>query len=65
MSDVPTDDNEDMPTLEECTDEYYDTEVSVPFNSVAFSSSIAAGRDLSQFLGDRLRMFDQLNNASK
>jgi hypothetical protein len=37
-----------LPTLEDCTDEYDDTEVSVPFNSVAFSSSITLGRDLSQ-----------------
>jgi hypothetical protein len=43
LSDVSTDD------LEECTNEYDDTEVSVPFSSVAFSSSLAPGRDLSQF----------------
>jgi hypothetical protein len=49
LSDVPTDDLEVMPTLEQCTDEYYDTEVRVPFSSVAFSSSFAPGRDLSQF----------------
>jgi hypothetical protein len=39
-----------MPTLEDCTDEYDDTEVRVPFSSVAFSSSISPGRDLSYFL---------------
>jgi hypothetical protein len=37
-----------MPTLEDCTDEYDDTEASVPFSSIAFSSSLAHGRDLSQ-----------------
>jgi hypothetical protein len=37
-----------LPTLEECTDEYDDTEVSVPFSSVAFSSSLTPGRNLSQ-----------------
>jgi hypothetical protein len=49
LSDVPNDDLDVMPTLEECTDEYDDSEVSVPFNSVAFSSFLAHGRDLSQF----------------
>jgi hypothetical protein len=48
MSDVPIDDSDSLPTLEDCTDEYDDTEVSVPFSSVAFSSSITPGRDLSQ-----------------
>jgi hypothetical protein len=38
-----------LPTLEACTDEYVDTEVSVHFSSVAFSSSFTPGRDLSQF----------------
>jgi hypothetical protein len=33
MSDVPTDDHEAMPTLEECTDEFDGTEVSAPFIS--------------------------------
>jgi hypothetical protein len=47
--DVSTDNPDDMPTLEECTNEYDDTEVSVPFRFVAFSSSLAPGRDLSQF----------------
>jgi hypothetical protein len=65
LSDVPTNGSELMPTVEECTDEYDDTEVSVPFNSVAFSSSIAIGCNLYHFLGDRLRMHDQLNNVSK
>jgi hypothetical protein len=36
LGDVPTDDPHAMPTLEECTDEYDDTEVSVPFSFVAF-----------------------------
>jgi hypothetical protein len=49
LSDVPADDSDSLPTLEECTDEYDDNEVSVPFNSVAFSSSLAVGRNLSQF----------------
>jgi hypothetical protein len=49
MSDVPTDDANVLPTLEECTDEYEYTEVSVPFTFVAFSSSIAPGRGLFQF----------------
>jgi hypothetical protein len=40
LSDVPADDSDSLPTLEECTDEYDDTEVSVPFSSVAFSSSL-------------------------
>jgi hypothetical protein len=41
------DDTDGMPTLEDCTDEYDDTEVSVPFSSVAFSSSLLPGCDLS------------------
>jgi hypothetical protein len=48
LSDVPIDESDGLPTLEDCTDEYDDTEVSVPFSYVAFSSSIAHGRDLSQ-----------------
>jgi hypothetical protein len=48
LSDVPADDAGILPTLEDCTDEYDDTEVSVPFSSVAFSFSITHGRDLSQ-----------------
>jgi hypothetical protein len=50
LSDVPTDDPGVMPTLEECTYEYDDTEVSVPFTFAAFSSSGALGRDFSHFL---------------
>jgi hypothetical protein len=49
LSDVPADDADILPTLEDCTYEYDDTEVSVPFNPVAFSSSLAPSRDLSQF----------------
>jgi hypothetical protein len=49
LSDVSTDDLDVMPSPEECTDEYDDTEVSVPSSYVAFSSSLAHGRDLSQF----------------
>jgi hypothetical protein len=48
LSDVTADDTDGLPTLEDCTDEYDDTEVSVPFSSVAFSSSLTPGRDLSQ-----------------
>jgi hypothetical protein len=48
-SDVPADDSASFPTLEECTDEYNDTKVSVPFSSVAFSSSLTPGRNLSHF----------------
>jgi hypothetical protein len=48
LSNVPADDSDSLPTLEECT-EYDDTEVSVPFSSVAFSSSVTPGRNLSQF----------------
>jgi hypothetical protein len=50
LNDVPTNDHDTLPTIEEWTDEYNDTEVSAPFTSVAFSSSIAPGRDLSPFL---------------
>jgi hypothetical protein len=49
LSDVPTDDTKVMPTMEKCTDDYDDTRVSVPVSSVAFSSSLALGRDLPQF----------------
>jgi hypothetical protein len=38
-----------MPSLKECTDEYDDTKVRVPFSSFAFSSSLAHGHDLSPF----------------
>jgi hypothetical protein len=48
MSDVSNDDTHVIPTLEECTDEYDDTVVSVPFRSGAFSSSLTPGRDMSQ-----------------
>jgi hypothetical protein len=49
LSDVPADDAATLPNLEECRDEDDDSEVSVPLNSVAFSSSLTHGRDLSQF----------------
>jgi hypothetical protein len=49
VTDVTADDTDSLPTLEDCTDEYDDTEVSVPFSSVAFSPSLTPGRDLSQF----------------
>jgi hypothetical protein len=49
LSDVPTGDIDVMPTLEECTYEYDDTGVSVPFSSATFSSSLALVCDLSQF----------------
>jgi hypothetical protein len=48
LSDVNADDTDSLPTLEGCTDEYDDIEVSVPFSSVAFSSSLTPGRDISQ-----------------
>jgi hypothetical protein len=48
LSDVPIDDSDSLPTLEDCTGENDDTEVSVPFISIAFSLSITLGRDLSQ-----------------
>jgi hypothetical protein len=47
LSDVPADYASSLPTLEDCTDEYDDIEVSVYFNYVAFSSSLTRGRDLS------------------
>jgi hypothetical protein len=49
LSNVSTDDADSLPTLEDCADEYDDTEVSVPFSFVAFSSSRTPSRDLSQF----------------
>jgi hypothetical protein len=49
LSDVPADDADSPPTLEDCTYEYDDTEVSVPFSFVAFSSALTPSRDLSQF----------------
>jgi hypothetical protein len=49
LSDVTADDvSGGLPTLEECTDEYDDTEVSVLFTFVAFSSSLTTGCDLFQ-----------------
>jgi hypothetical protein len=49
LSDVPAaGDPDGLPTLEDCTDEYDDTAVSVPFNYVAFSFALTPGRDLSQ-----------------
>jgi hypothetical protein len=39
----------DVSALQECTDDYDDTEVSVPFSFVAFSPSFPPGRDLCQF----------------
>jgi hypothetical protein len=45
----PTDESDNLPALEDCTDEYDDTEVSVPFSYVAFSSSITTGRYLSHY----------------
>jgi hypothetical protein len=52
VSDVPTADPDVLPTLEECTDEYDDSEVSVPSTSVAFSASISPGHDLSRLWVD-------------
>jgi hypothetical protein len=49
LSDASTDAIVVMPTLDERTDEYDYSEVSVPFSSVAFSSSLALGRDMPQF----------------
>jgi hypothetical protein len=49
LSVVPTYDTEVMSTPEECTDEYDDTGVSLPFSSFTFSYSLAPYRDLSQF----------------
>jgi hypothetical protein len=47
--DAPADDAGSLPTLEDCADDCDDDEVSVPFSSVAFSSSLTPGRNLSQF----------------
>jgi hypothetical protein len=54
LSDVPTDDApaddaDSLPTLEDCADDCDDDEVSVPFNSVAFSSSLTPSRNVSRF----------------
>jgi hypothetical protein len=49
LKDVTADNTDGLPTLKDRTNEYDNTEVSVPFNSVAFSFSCTPGRDLSQF----------------
>ena len=54
LSDVPADDApadavDSLPTLEDCADDCDDDVVNVPFNSVAFSSSLTPSRNLSQF----------------
>jgi hypothetical protein len=54
LSDVSNDDSHahafhDMYIVEECTDEYDGNDLSFPFKSIAFSSSLAPSRDLSQF----------------
>jgi hypothetical protein len=49
MSEVTADDPAGLPTLEDCTDNYDDTEVSVPLSYVALSSSLTPGSELSQF----------------
>jgi hypothetical protein len=49
LSDVPADDSDSLPALEECTDEYDDTEVSVPLSSIAFSSSLKLKLKLKLF----------------
>jgi hypothetical protein len=51
LSDVPADDSNGLPTLEQYTDEYDDTEVSVSFSSIAFSSSLIPGLNLSHSSG--------------
>jgi hypothetical protein len=48
LSDVIAEDSGGLPTLEGYIDENDDTEVSVSFSSVVFSSSLTPGRDLSQ-----------------
>jgi hypothetical protein len=47
--DAPADDADSLPTLEDCADDCDDGEVSVPFSSMAFSSSLTRGRNLSHF----------------
>jgi hypothetical protein len=47
--DAPADDSGSLPTLEDYANDYDDDEVSVPFRSVAFSSSLTPGRNMSQF----------------
>jgi hypothetical protein len=49
LNDFTADDTDGLPPLEEFTDECNDTEVSVPFSSVAFSFSLSPARVLSQF----------------
>jgi hypothetical protein len=46
--DAPADDADSLPTLDGCADDCDDDEVSVPFNSMAFSSSLTPGRNLSE-----------------
>jgi hypothetical protein len=45
--DAPGDDADSLSTLEDCADDCDDDEVSVPFNYVAFSSSLTPGSILS------------------
>jgi hypothetical protein len=49
VDDAPADDADSLPTLEDCADDCDDDDVCVPFSSVAFSSSLTLGRNLSQF----------------
>jgi hypothetical protein len=49
LCDVTADDTDGLPTLEDFTDEYDDAKVNVLVSSVAFSSSLTPGRDLSHF----------------
>jgi hypothetical protein len=49
VDDAPADDADSLPTLEDCADDCDDDDVSIPFSSVAFSSSLTLGRNLSQF----------------
>jgi hypothetical protein len=46
----PPDETDSLPTLEDCTDEYDDTEVRVSLSYVAFSLSTTHGRDLLQYM---------------
>jgi hypothetical protein len=47
--DAPADDADSLPTPKDFADDCDDDEMSVPFNSLAFSSSLAPNRNLSQF----------------
>jgi hypothetical protein len=47
LSDVSLDGTHVMPTRDDCSDKYDDNEVSVPFTSVAFPSSLTPGLDMS------------------